>query len=59
LLEEINSDPGSHASHLGAYNREKASSLKSHLFDRIEMGKRGLSYEKLDQLTIEILLGVK
>jgi xylose isomerase len=59
LLEEINSDPGLHASQLGAYNREKASSLKSHLFDRIEMGKRGLSYEKLDQLTIEILLGVR
>jgi xylose isomerase len=59
LLEEINADPGSHVKYLGAYNREKASSLKSQQFERAEMGRRGLPYERLDQLTVEILLGIK
>ena len=28
-------------------------------FDRDALGKRGLPYEKLDQLTSEVLLGVR
>ena len=28
-------------------------------FNRTELASRGLAYEKLDQLTIEVLLGVR
>jgi hypothetical protein len=27
--------------------------------DRVEIAKRGMSYERLDQLTMEVLLGVR
>ena len=36
-----------------------ADALKGHSFDRKALGARGLGYEKLDQLTIEVLLGVR
>jgi len=33
--------------------------LKEHRFDRLALGERALDYERLDQLTMEILLGVR
>jgi xylose isomerase len=45
--------------YLGKYNSEKVSALKAESFDRIALGRRGLQYERLDQLTIEVLLGVR
>jgi len=33
--------------------------LKDAEFDRIALGRRGLKYERLDQLTIELLLGLR
>jgi hypothetical protein len=33
--------------------------LKSHNFDVTALTNRSLPYEKLDQLTIEVLLGVR
>jgi len=33
--------------------------LKSHAFDRVGLGKRGMGYERLDQPVIELLLGVR
>ena len=33
--------------------------LKMKKFDREAMGTRGLAYERLDQLTIDLLLGVR
>jgi xylose isomerase len=59
LLAEINADDGSTLAFQGAYRPEKAKALKSVRFDRAALGERGLSYERLDQLTIEILLGVR
>jgi xylose isomerase len=59
LLEEIGSDDGSTASMTGTYTPGKASALKDHLFDRAELGRRGMAYERLDQLTMELLLGVR
>ena len=59
LVAEINEDDGSMKQYFGKYNSKKASALKDHSFDRIEIGKRGLKYERLDQRTIEILLGVR
>jgi xylose isomerase len=43
----------------GGYSSEKASRLLNEPFDRGTLGGRGLNYEKLDQLTNEILLGVR
>jgi hypothetical protein len=39
--------------------KEKAAALKAQPFDRPAIAKRGLKYERLDQLTIEILTGVR
>ena len=43
----------------GSYTPEKAAALKAQPFDRAELGTRGLGYERLDQLTVEILLGTR
>jgi xylose isomerase len=59
LLEEINADDGSMAAYFGPYSAEKASALKAVPFDRQALGARGLPYERLDQLTVELLLGVR
>jgi xylose isomerase len=59
LIEEINSDDGTMDAYKGQYTAEKAAALKAASFDRIAFGKRGLKYEKLDQLTVEVLLGVR
>lgn len=59
LLAEINADDGSMAEFFGKYNPQKADRLKAHTFDRVALGARGYAYERLDQLTIELLLGVR
>ncbi|MBC7249788.1 MAG: xylose isomerase [Anaerolineae bacterium] len=59
LLAEINADDGSTDAFKGAYSAEKAAALKAASFDRVALGRRGLAYERLDQLTMEILLGVR
>ncbi len=59
LVQEINGDDGSTDAYKGAYNSGKAGALKSAQFDRVALGKRGLQYERLDQLTNEIILGVR
>jgi xylose isomerase len=59
LLAEINASDGSQDEWLSAYNRESAQKLKAAELDRVAIGSRGLPYERLDQLTIEVLLGVR
>jgi xylose isomerase len=59
LLAEIDADDGSMDSYFGKYSSQKAESLKSESFDRAALGARGLPYEHLDQLTVEVLLGVR
>jgi xylose isomerase len=59
LLAEIRADDGSMDKYFGKYNSEKANALKAQSFDRHGISKRGLKYERLDQLTIDILLGVR
>ena len=59
LLAEIKADDGSMDPYFGPYSAGKARSLKAHTFDRAAMGKKGQPYEKLDQLLIELLLGVR
>jgi xylose isomerase len=43
----------------GKYSAEKVNAVKAHAFDRSTIAWRGLKYERLDQLTIELLLGVR
>jgi xylose isomerase len=59
LLAEINADDGSMGRYFGKYTSEKAAGLKSQQFDRAALGARGLGYERLDQLTVDVLLGVR
>ena len=59
LLNEINADDGSMDQYLGAYSKSKAEALKAQAFDRVALGRRGLKYEKLDQLVVDLLLGTR
>jgi xylose isomerase len=59
LLAEVNADDGSYAYISGGYSRDKAERLKGEDFDRKAIAAEGLGYERLDQLTIELLLGVR
>ena len=59
LLAQINADDGSTAAFSGAYTTTKAADLKEYHFDPSALGRRGMAYERLDQLTVEVLLGVR
>jgi xylose isomerase len=43
---------------VGKFDKEKNTSLLAKEFDRAALAARGLRYERLDQLTMDILLGV-
>jgi len=58
LLAEINAEDATMTRLMGKYSAKKATALKSHNFDREAIGKRGLKYERLDQLMFELLMGV-
>jgi xylose isomerase len=57
ILAEVNADDGSMKQYFGKYSAEKAKALKAQAFDRSSISARGLKYERLDQLTIDLLLG--
>ncbi|MFZ5910194.1 MAG: xylose isomerase [Chloroflexota bacterium] len=59
LLAEINADDGSMSQYFGKYSAEKAKALKAQPFDRSAISTRGLKYERLDQLTVDLLLGAR
>jgi xylose isomerase len=59
LLAEIHADDGSMSQYFGAYSPEKAKALKAQSFDRVAISSKGRQYERLDQLTIDLLLGVR
>ena len=59
LLAEIGKGSGELVEPLGAYSREKAQKLKELSLDRTELARRPLPYERLDQLTVDILFGVR
>lgn len=59
LVQEINRDDGSTDAFKGAYSSEKAAKIKAAQLDRVNLAKRGMAYERLDQLTIDLLLGVR
>ncbi len=59
LLADVNADDGSMSQFFGKYSAEKAAALKAQPFDRPAISSRGLRYERLDQLTIDLLLGTR
>jgi len=59
LVKEISAVPKDGLPELGGYSRATADALKAHAFDRVALGARGLGYERLDQLTVELILGVR
>jgi xylose isomerase len=59
LLKELANVPASGLPVVNGYSKATADALKAHTFDRVGLGARGLAYEKLDQLTVEVILGVR
>jgi len=59
LLKEVWADDPAMAAFGGAYTAEKARALKAYKFDRLALGARPLAYERLDQLTFDLLMGVR
>jgi xylose isomerase len=58
ILNEISGN-GKAMFKTGHYSKESASQLLAHTFDKDEILKKRLPYERLDQLTIDLLLGVR
>ncbi len=59
LLSEINKTPEGLPDFSGAYSREGSARLKDYSFDRGSLGRRGLPYEKLDQMVFDLLMGAR
>jgi xylose isomerase len=60
LLAEINQGNQEHAALFsGGYSREAADTIRSTNFEPERLAQRGFQYEKLDQLTVDLLLGVR
>jgi xylose isomerase len=59
LLAEIRESKPEDLELLGSYNRTRADRVKALTLDRVKLAGKKLPYERLDQLTIDILLGVR
>ena len=59
LLKELENVPTAGLPAVNGYSKATADALKAHTFDRVGLGARGLGFEKLDQLTVEVILGVR
>jgi xylose isomerase len=58
ILAEIE-ETNSHSATQSDYSPDNAAALLRRSFDRVSMASKGLKYERLDQLTIDILLGAR
>jgi len=58
LLQGIR-ETGKGAPGLSAYSPRHRDALLGEKFDRIALAEKGLAYERLDQLTVDLLLGVR
>src|ERR1700742_3540675 len=58
ILKEINTGPKD-LPKTGKYSKSNAKALLSHVFDKDSMMKKRLPYERLDQITIDILTGTR
>jgi xylose isomerase len=54
LMRDANSAPP-----LSEYSKKNASALLAHIFDKDRILRKRLPYERLDQLTVDLLLGVR
>lgn len=59
IQEILNELSSSGTYKLGRYSKKGAVKLLAHNFDKDEILKKRLPYERLDQLTVDILLGVR
>jgi xylose isomerase len=59
LLAEIHAVSPEYAEPLGSYSRAQADRVKALALNRVELAGKQLPYERLDQLTVEILFGVR
>ena len=59
LLAEIRAAAPEDEDSIGRYTRDKADKIKSLALDRTELAAKKLPYERLDQLTVDIILGVR
>ena len=59
VLAEIHAVAPEYAEAVGAFTRAKADKFKALQLDRTELAAKKLPDERLDQLTIDILLGVR
>ena len=59
LMDEINKDDRKMEDVSGKYSREKMKKIKDYPFNRHALSENGLMYEELDQLTNEIIMGVR
>jgi xylose isomerase len=58
VLAEIHGGDGADAS-IGGFTKQRAAELDGRTFDRKALAERGRPYERLDQLVLELLLGVR
>jgi xylose isomerase len=47
------------ATYLGPYSKQRADALRRLELDRRALAARGQPYERLDQLTVDLLLGAR
>ena len=59
LLAEAQAKDAELEALISDYSADKANQLRTTDFDPDEIAKKGCAYEKLDQLTVEVLLGVR
>src|SRR5580658_3293062 len=58
ILKEVSSNSNG-APKLGGYSKKGAAALLAHSFDKDAILRKSLPYERLDQLTIDVLTGVR
>ena len=58
ILKEVNAGPKD-LPKTGEYSKSNSKTLLGHVFDKDGMMKKRLPYERLDQLTIDILTGTR
>jgi len=59
LLKDLANVPTDGLPTAEGYKRATADALKAYTFDRKALGQRGCAQERLDQLTLEVILGVR
>jgi xylose isomerase len=59
MIRQLSADPDGVGSLLSRYSKENADRISALNVDRVAYGRKGYDYEKLDQLTTELLLGIR